>query len=116
MVRHSVRGEACLKTQTVLEINAGKAVFLNDRYKYSNPVLFQRAQNRLGTIKLQSSVTARKPRELLSCCHVGNSDSIAYFKTLSEYYCNSSIAIKATAMEFTGRGKKKKKAKNIKTT
>lgn len=68
----------------------------------------------MGTIKLQSSITARKSRELLPCCHVGNSDSIAYFKTLSEYYSNSSVAVKAMEIGFTGGGEKK--AKNIKTT
>lgn len=75
-----LRGEACLETQTVLEINAGEAVFLTVEYKYSNPALLQRAQNKLGTMKLQSSITARKPRELLTHSHVGNSDAIAYLK------------------------------------
>lgn len=63
------------------------------------------------TIKLQSRITARKPRELLPYCHVGNSISTVYFNTLFECCSNSSAAAKAMEIEFTsevgGNGEKK---------
>jgi len=59
------RGEACLETQRVLEINAGKAVFLIDRYKYSNPAFFQRA-----TWGPYSCSPASLPERPGNCSHV----------------------------------------------